>query len=307
MNEDSPQPVVVGLKLDDQSLSAPSLVALRQAQDFAQKYSGKLILLSVIDLASDEEERLSLAEDSPLKAHFREVKDRLHNIAQELAESGCWVEYRVRFGKPWLVVIQEVLSCSARILFVGTGEPGTVWRALLGRTSMKLLRKCPCPVWIAKTDTSQDARKAILVAHDLKEVGQQALQWGIRISREQNRPLIVLHVVEPSRFQKLTSVLPNSTHSTRAEEARAQIQSELAQHKLSDHPQVIVEEGSPANQLHKCLETLPVHLLVMGTVARTGISGLITGNTAETVLPWVSCCLVALKPHDFVSPVVTDS
>ncbi|MBN1279903.1 MAG: universal stress protein [Chlorobiaceae bacterium] len=46
-----------------------------------------------------------------------------------------------------------------------------------------------------------------------------------------------------------------------------------------------------------------VDILIMGTVARTGISGFIIGNTAENILEEISCSLVALKPEGFVSPV----
>jgi nucleotide-binding universal stress UspA family protein len=41
----------------------------------------------------------------------------------------------------------------------------------------------------------------------------------------------------------------------------------------------------------------------MGTVARTGIAGWITGNTAEKVLGVANCSVLAIKPPDFLSPV----
>ena len=40
-------------------------------------------------------------------------------------------------------------------------------------------------------------------------------------------------------------------------------------------------------------------VLVMGTVGRTGLAGLIVGNTAERVLRQVRCSIVALKPAGF--------
>ena len=48
---------------------------------------------------------------------------------------------------------------------------------------------------------------------------------------------------------------------------------------------------------------LQADLVVMGTVARTGISGLLIGNTAEAILEQVQCSVLAVKPHGFVSPV----
>jgi len=41
----------------------------------------------------------------------------------------------------------------------------------------------------------------------------------------------------------------------------------------------------------------------MGTVGRTGIPGLIMGNTAESILNNIGCSVLAVKPPGFVSPV----
>jgi len=37
----------------------------------------------------------------------------------------------------------------------------------------------------------------------------------------------------------------------------------------------------------------------MGTIARTGISGLIIGNTAEAILNQLECSVHAIKPPGF--------
>ena len=41
----------------------------------------------------------------------------------------------------------------------------------------------------------------------------------------------------------------------------------------------------------------------MGTVGRTGIQGVLIGNTAETILSNVHCPVLTTKPEGFVSPV----
>src|SRR5690606_35628255 len=48
-----------------------------------------------------------------------------------------------------------------------------------------------------------------------------------------------------------------------------------------------------------------IDILVMGTVARTGISGFVIGNTAENIVQKLGCSLLALKPNGFISPVKT--
>jgi nucleotide-binding universal stress UspA family protein len=46
-----------------------------------------------------------------------------------------------------------------------------------------------------------------------------------------------------------------------------------------------------------------IDLVVMGTVARSGLSGILIGNTAEKVLGKVRCAVLAIKPAGFVSPI----
>ncbi|UUI62888.1 universal stress protein [Aeromonas salmonicida] len=52
----------------------------------------------------------------------------------------------------------------------------------------------------------------------------------------------------------------------------------------------------------KMAAKLNIDLVVMGTVARTGIAGVIIGNTAESVLSQLNCSVFAIKPKGFVSP-----
>ena len=46
-----------------------------------------------------------------------------------------------------------------------------------------------------------------------------------------------------------------------------------------------------------------IDLIIIGTVCRRGLAGLIIGNTAEDVLQHVNCSVLALKPEGFVSPI----
>ena len=67
--------------------------------------------------------------------------------------------------------------------------------------------------------------------------------------------------------------------------------------------QVHLVSGDAGRVLPELADRLRVSLIVMGTVARSGLSGLIMGNTAETILRSVSCSVLALKPEGFETPV----
>ncbi len=69
------------------------------------------------------------------------------------------------------------------------------------------------------------------------------------------------------------------------------------------HWKVHVIHGSPADVIVDFVNRYQINLLVLGTVARTGLSGLLMGNTAERILAEVGCSVMAVKPPGFISPI----
>jgi universal stress protein E len=67
-----------------------------------------------------------------------------------------------------------------------------------------------------------------------------------------------------------------------------------------------VVEGPPDERILEAVDEHAIDLLVMGTAARSGVSRLVVGNTAERVLARVSCSVLAVKPKGFVSSVTVD-
>jgi nucleotide-binding universal stress UspA family protein len=49
-----------------------------------------------------------------------------------------------------------------------------------------------------------------------------------------------------------------------------------------------------------------VEIIIMGTVCRTGVPGLLIGNTAEEVLRRVDCSVLTIKPDGFATPIRPD-
>jgi universal stress protein E len=61
--------------------------------------------------------------------------------------------------------------------------------------------------------------------------------------------------------------------------------------------------GAPADAIVRAVTELKASLLVMGSVARSGVGRLLVGNTAEKVLNRLPCDLLLLKPDDFLNSV----
>ena len=68
-------------------------------------------------------------------------------------------------------------------------------------------------------------------------------------------------------------------------------------------PSLHLTKGPAKKVIPRLATELRADLVVMGTIARTGISGLIIGNTAEDILDQLSCSVLAIKPPGFKTQV----
>jgi len=72
-------------------------------------------------------------------------------------------------------------------------------------------------------------------------------------------------------------------------------------------PRTHLVKGWARKEIPALAKQIEVDLVVMGTVARTGVPGFIMGNTAETILNQIDCSVLAIKPPGFVTPVTLDT
>jgi nucleotide-binding universal stress UspA family protein len=84
------------------------------------------------------------------------------------------------------------------------------------------------------------------------------------------------------------------------EQTRASLDPDLAD-KIEFIP--CLERGAVRPVIAEQVSALNADILIMGTIARTGVPGFIIGNTAEDILNSVDCPVVTVKPPGYVSPI----
>ena len=72
-------------------------------------------------------------------------------------------------------------------------------------------------------------------------------------------------------------------------------------------PKTHLLKGSPRKNVPEFSEKIKADLVVMGTVARTGIPDFFMGNTAESILNQLNCSVLAIKPSGFKTPVTLEA
>lgn len=312
------QNILVGIDLShgdhliSEDLSPETLCALAQATELAQKSSARLTLFAVVDL--DPHAFAYLEEEDPeaLAKLGAQAEEVLAGLVQTARSQGViTVSSAHSFGKSWVELIKQVLRGNHDLLVVGTRKLTGLQRFLMGSTSLKLMRNCPCPVWITKPHVTAPVTR-VLVADDLTEVGARLVRLGSMIAKAKNGELHLLHALEYPWDSDKSVVDPKQV--AYHEKCQVRAQAELAEHlacaeaqALPKPAQVVIREDLAENAILKYISDQQIDLLVMATIARSGIAGFLMGNTAERLMPQIECSVLAIKPDDFQCPITLDS
>ncbi|MEX0962934.1 MAG: universal stress protein [Pseudohongiellaceae bacterium] len=218
--------------------------------------------------------------------------------------------------KPSVRIVQEVLRGGHDLLVKEAETQGRVsgFRAI----DMAILRKCPSPVWLCRPikRSRKDIRVAVAIDPESEQEAARALsRQMLQLSRSlADSCSSKLHIVSCWDF-KYESFLRHSPWSRISErqiadsvtDARDQHRQKLDvlidEGKLTGAQEIHYLRGSAEEQIPAFIEDKSIDILVMGTVARTGIASFSIGNTAENILQKLTCSLIALKPKGFVSTV----
>lgn len=211
-------------------------------------------------------------------------------------------------------IIQRVLRDGHELVLARASAPegGKGFKAM----EMELLRKCPCPVWLCRAESGPAAHIAVAVepVSDEKvghELSLRLLRLGATLAAENGAKLTVVSCwdfpfesyLRHNAFAPMPAAQVEQYLKESEDEQRAALEALIAESGIAAGYTVDFRRGHAADIIPRAVAENGVGLLVMGTVARTGIPGFTIGNTAENVLQKIGCGLLALKPAGFASPV----
>lgn len=235
--------------------------------------------------------------------------DRRPFVEEALAAAspqGVETEVVIRTESAWLAIIQEVLLRDIDVVLAGKRTQVHSDSRNLGTVARKLLRKCPCAVWLEDPRGSGDP-SVILAATDLTPVGDRVVDLSASVAHALGAKLHVVHAFSLSMEAQLTGGEARTQYERQKhDDATAHIEQVLSKTAIAGSAEIHVGLTSPTQAVLEGVARLRPGLVVMGTVSRGGIPGLLTGNTAERLIDRIECALLTVKPNDFVCPVVGD-
>jgi nucleotide-binding universal stress UspA family protein len=295
---------------------------LKRALTLAKNNQAALTICAVVDaIPSEMQMSITIVTPSELcDTAVNETRNRLKGIIKNLTETDVSTEIKVLVGKPIVEIIRQVLGNSYDLVIKSAQSHTALKDAVFGNIDMDLMRMCPCPVWIIKP-SEQPHYHRILAAVDqdpedeIKNVlNQKILEISSSLALTEFSELHLVHawkLFEDSDYKGPRRDETDAALSLEASSRRTWLNNLVNTYGTKPEkdalnylkPQLHVVEGDAKQAVPDVALALRVDLIVMGTVARTGIPGFFMGNTAESILNKIDCSVLAIKPSRFVSPI----
>ena len=305
--------------------------ALERAVTLAQDNQASLTVIDVVEPMPTGFSAIPKGYTSKTlrQAIIDERQDQLTHLVA-FARKKMKLDSHVLYGIPYLEVTRKVLRDGHDLVIKPAYNSGGLKTRLFGGTDLHLLRKCPVPVWLMKMTQSGKFQK-ILATVDINEAED----------KEENQDALSLKILELSSSLALAefgelhiahawqavgeSLLRSGRGGISTAEVNEYVRKEEARHRrwvetlyqtavqtLSKDalnylkPQIHLPKGSAREVIPTLVQDSDIDLVVMGTVARTGIPGFFMGNTAEMIINNINCSVLAVKPEGFVTPVTLE-
>jgi universal stress protein E len=293
-------------------------VALDKAVSLARQNDARLTLFSVVYMHPDLDRYPDSVGETLLTDYVSDRRQWLQDFMPTLQERGVDGEVVVVTGIHFLEIIRQVLR-EQHDLVITTAEEKKGLRAhVFGTTSMHLMRKCPCPVWVVKRAQTRPYARILAAVdpsvYDPKRdsLNPLILQLASGIARKEAGELHIIHVwhLFGESYVRNRGMAEKNVQEAKAHEKmqhKQRLDTLLGRVDVTDlKPYLHLIEGDPDERIPELVVAQGIDLLVMGTVCRTGIAGFLIGNIAEEVLNQVDCSVMTVKPDSFVTPVTLE-
>ncbi len=277
------------------ALPGVAVAALKKAAWIREQSGGEIELLAVVGGSEFvDAARARLEED----------------VRPVLGPSSAGIHIAV--GVPFLEIVRHVLRRGSDLVVLASRKPGLMERSIIGSTAIRVVRKCPCPVWVAG-HRSEPGERTVLSAVAFQDLTPQVLALSGQIVSGRGGHWHVLHTMQYPELagMRLRSAAPDAIAAYESKERaaawkRLRAMTTPFEKSTGQDIKLWLAEGAPSEQIILAARQLDADVIVMGTIGRGGVPGLLVGNTAEKVLNAAECSVLTVKPDDFVCPIEID-
>ncbi len=251
--------------------------------------------------------------------------DSAQELAHTLKEKASWLDDQVKpyvdlgydiatevisFVRLYESVIKIAEKCAADFIFKPMRQHSLIRRVVLTSTDWNLIRFCPIPILLIG-DAEVVHGRPVIAAVDVcsqdenhEELNRIVMEQASRVAGVLDSEVTCVNAWNvSSAVMAAGSVDPTPYEIAHAKKVDHINEAQIMCEKY-DLPaeRVMVEEGTAEFVINNIANDLNAGVVVLGTVARSGMSGLFIGNTAEAVLEGSSTDIMVVKQAGFECP-----
>ena len=244
------------------------------------------------------------------EAHaLRELTAVVEDARAPLEAAGLTVEADLLRGSPALAIPDDAKIWKPDVTVVGSRGHGPVEALLLGSVSSAVVDHAEGPVLVARSDHV----RSIVLAEDGSPAGIAARDLVLGWPAFAGIPVRVVGVVDiaapwrsgiaPTMFgaaMNLYTEMITSSRETYNQVVAATVATLQAAGRTAEGE---LREGDPADQLTRAVHDVAGDLIVIGSRGHTGVSRIVMGSVAHSVLLHSRCSVLVVKqPHPHHPP-----
>jgi nucleotide-binding universal stress UspA family protein len=197
----------------------------------------------------------------------------------------------IRHMPPARAINESAKDMHADLIVVGATGQGLVSKWLLGSTATRLIRYAKIPVLVHHPCLTWPAAR-ITCATDFSPPSDAAMDAAVTLARKSGAQLSIFHAnTGPSwgRTQRQLEI----EHADAEDQAATRL---ATRHDVGEMTWTCRSAtGTPDQAIVQDALDHREQLLCLGTVGRSGIQGVLVGNTAERVLRAMPCAILAVQ------------
>lgn len=249
----------------------------------------------------------------PFLRSYRAVNTNIHNVLKQ---------YKVRMqskairGEPLQTINNEIDRDHHDLIVVDASHKNIMQYHLATHVAMHLLRSCQLPVLVSRPDQKSNQVR-IMAAVDPSEspgafemdgnaLNEKIMALANAVVLKTQQRLHVVNCWQHPMMERMKNnkKLSNAKIQKILLEKRDQQKRRLTQflNKSIDaqlNYRVYLRQGEPEHQIPAVARDNQIDMVILGSVGRTGLDGLMIGNTAENILCHTKISLLVVKPSEY--------
>jgi nucleotide-binding universal stress UspA family protein len=183
--------------------SENSIKALEFALFMADKKNTKITLVHVVEMVYDFASQAAVALDSLFIDGERLLKETI--IKYEA--TGVEMDYKITDGVASITTAKIAKEINASLIVMGTQGASGIKKALIGTTTVNLIREASCPVLVVPAQANIAEIKKITLALEFANHEEKFIDWVIYRSEKWGLGLEILHIQTNQGFKENLAIL----------------------------------------------------------------------------------------------------